>query len=125
MQPARGARDEVVAQTLRPNERVRRRPDYQRISQKGFRTRGRYLTLLISPNDLPRSRLGIIASRRLGGATQRNRAKRLVRELFRRTKASAGFDVVVLPRLEFLKVDFISLESDYQSTLARQASRQR
>ncbi len=114
-----------MPQTLKRNERIRRRPEYQRIQKNGIRTHGRYLTLLILPNDLPRSRLGITASRRLGGAVLRNRAKRLVRELFRRTKAKIGLDVVVLPRREFPNTDFASLESDYRSTLARHERRQR
>jgi ribonuclease P protein component len=113
----------MVAQTLRRDERIRRRPEYQRLHAKGVRTHGRYLTLLILPNDLPTSRLGIVASRRLGGATRRNRAKRLARELFRRAKTDAGLDVVVLPRRAFLDVDFESLEADYRSTLLRHRRR--
>ncbi|HAK56866.1 MAG: ribonuclease P protein component [Vicinamibacterales bacterium] len=117
------ARESMVAQTLRRDERIRRRPEYQRLHAKGVRTHGRYLTLLILPNDLPTSRLGIVASRRLGGATRRNRAKRLARELFRRAKTDAGVDVVVLPRRAFLDVDFESLEADYRSTLSRHRRR--
>ena len=124
-QPTRGARVQLVPQTLKRNERIRRRPEYQRIQKNGIRTHGRYLTLLILPNDLSRSRLGVTASRRLGRAVLRNRAKRLARELFRRTKSNAGLDVIVLPRREFLNADFASLESDYRSTLSRHGRRQR
>ena len=122
---ARGAGVEGVAHTLGRSERIRRRPEYQRIQTTGVRTHGRFLTLLILPNALPASRLGIVASRRLGGAARRNRAKRLARELFRRTKAQPGLDVVVLPRREFLTADFGSLEADYRSALARHARRLR
>ena len=124
-QPTCGARVQLVPQTLKRNERIRRRPEYLRIQKNGIRTHGRYLTLLILPNDLSRSRLGVTASRRLGGAVVRNRIKRLAREFFRRTKSSVGLDVVVLPRREFLNTDYASLESDYRSTLARHGRRQR
>ena len=42
------------------------------------------------PNSLGHSRLGIAATRKMGGAVVRNRAKRLVRELFRQADVPAG-----------------------------------
>jgi ribonuclease P protein component len=42
------------------------------------------MILLGQPNTLGCDRLGIIASRKFGGAVARNRAKRRLRELFRR-----------------------------------------
>ena len=113
----------IVSQTLRRDQRIRRRAEYQRVHRKAVRTHGRFLTLLTLPNDGSLSRLGIAAPRRLGGATRRNRAKRLVRELFRRSEARPGLDVVVLPRVELLTAAFESLEEDYRSTLARSARR--
>ena len=83
----------------------------------GVRTRGRYLTLFVLPNDLDVSRLGITATRRLGGATRRNRSKRLVREIFRLNKTRPGLDIVVMPRPGFSDARFASLEADYRRAL--------
>ncbi|MDE3157116.1 MAG: ribonuclease P protein component [Acidobacteriota bacterium] len=105
--------------------RIRRRAEFQRVYESGTRSHGRFSTVFFLPNTLGVTRLGIAATRKLGGAVQRNRAKRLVRELFRRHPATAGFDIVVIPRLELLKASFASLEADYRSHLDRALRRRR
>ncbi len=70
-----------------------------------------------------RPRFGVAATRKLGGAVVRNRAKRLSRELFRRHKPDADLDVVVVPRREFLAADFPSLERDYVVLLSSRGGR--
>ena len=105
--------------TLTRRERLRRRPEFLRVQHRGVRTRGRYLTLFALANDQDVTRLGVIATRRLGNATTRNRSKRLVREIFRLNKGRAGLDLVVLPRPGFSGVAFQTLQADYRATLQR------
>jgi ribonuclease P protein component len=64
-------------------------------------------------------RLGIAATKRLGGAVQRNRAKRLIREIFRHNDVAAGFDVVVVPNRQFFEASLTILEADYRAALER------
>ena len=70
-----------IAQTLSPAERIRKRPDFERVYNQGLKTPGRFMTLFLLRNGSSVSRLGIAATRKLGGAVQRNRAKRLAREI--------------------------------------------
>lgn len=89
------------------------------MQRSGVRTRGRYLTLFTLPNRRDVTRLGVIATRRLGGAVLRNRAKRLAREIFRLDKGRPGFDVVVLPHRGFSAAPFPALQADYQTARRR------
>lgn len=121
------ARRRTGSSTMRfdRSERVRRHTDYQRIYKQGVRIHGRYLTLFLLSNGLKVSRLGVAATRKIGNAVVRNRAKRLVREIFRRNKPDPGFDVVVVPRRELVDVSLTDLEIEFQHTLARSLRRAR
>jgi ribonuclease P protein component len=104
---------------FRPDERIRRRAHFQQVYEQGIRIRGRYSTMFVLANQLKVGRLGIAATRKLGGAVVRNRAKRLIREVFRRNKLAAGLDVVVVPRRELLSTSLSVLEADYLKLLER------
>lgn len=106
-------------QALPGAERIRRRPDFERVYNAGTRVQGRFMTVMVLPTSGAMSRLGVAATRKLGSAVDRNRAKRLAREVFRRQKVAAGLDVVVIPRREMLNVPFASLEADYRAALDR------
>jgi ribonuclease P protein component len=99
--------------------RIRRRPEFLQVYEHGVRIRVRLMTVMAHRNTLGRSRLGIAATRKLGGAVIRNRAKRLVRELFRRADVPAGLDIVVIPRADLLDADFRTLESEFRYALRR------
>jgi ribonuclease P protein component len=114
------------AQRFDKGQRLRRRGEFQQVFDTGVRTRGRFFTVLLAPSRTGRSRLGIVASRKLGDAVRRNRAKRLIREVFRRSQNSAGqirVDMVVIPRAELFTAAFAALEEDYRSVIARSIPR--
>jgi ribonuclease P protein component len=89
------------------------------VYEDGVRVHSRYSTVFLLPNQRGVGRLGIAATKKIGGAVQRNRAKRLIREVFRRNKIAPGFDVIVIPKREFLDASLSTLEADYRNLVER------
>jgi len=89
-----------TGESLPPRARLRRKRDFQRVFQGGWRGGTRELRLVIRPNDLGYPRLGLAVGRKVGNAVVRNRMKRRLREVFRRERAllAAPVDVVVIPQ---------------------------
>ena len=107
-------------QTFEDANRIRRRPEFQRVYEGGQRLRLRLMTVMVLPNGSGVSRLGIAATRKqLGGAVVRNRAKRLVREVFRKADVPGGLDIVVIPRRDMLDVEYRTIEAEFRYALRR------
>jgi ribonuclease P protein component len=116
----------MSSQRFGKTRRVRRSGEYQKAFKTGIRVHGRFFTLVMAPNDESAIRLGIVASRKLGNAVTRNRAKRLIREVFRRIPEpmpSFRADLVVIPRAELLSAPFETLQEDFRGTLRRGLAR--
>ncbi len=112
----------MQSQRFSKTRRVRRRAEFQRAFDSGVRIQARYFTLVAAPGNGPGDRLGIVASRKLGDAVRRNRAKRLIREIFRQTPSSPGrpgVDLVVIPRRELFDAAYSNLEADFRAALRR------
>lgn len=77
------------------------------------------MTLFVKRTGRDGSRLGITATRRIGGAVIRNRAKRLARELFRQQPIVPGLDIVVVPRREFPDAPYLGLQREFSVLVDR------
>jgi ribonuclease P protein component len=104
---------------FRANEHIRVRKDFQHIYDTGRRLPGRLMILFVRQNGTTAPRLGIAATRKIGSAVIRNRAKRLARELFRHHKPPGGLDIVVIPRREMVDASYVTLEAEFSALLKR------
>lgn len=78
------------------------------------------MTLFVLPNRLDCTRLGIAATRKMGMAVVRNRAKRRVREAFRLGVWPSGLDLVVVVRRELVTAAWNDIVQEFGSLLKRQ-----
>ncbi len=96
--------------SLPKEARLRKPREFRCVYTEGKRFEGRLFTVFVLPTTGAFQRLGITASKKaIGNAVQRNRAKRLLRETFRLSKAELNgletkFDWVLNARRNLLRV---------------------
>lgn len=88
------------SQRLRRNQRITRSGDFQAVYDGGRKQVGPGMVFWVLPREDQPYRLGVVASRKVGGAVIRVRARRRLREVFRRHRAllTGGGDVVLIAR---------------------------
>jgi ribonuclease P protein component len=93
--------------------------EFQRVYREGRRFLGTALALYVRPTDEHR-RVGIAAGKRFGGAVVRNRAKRRLREAFRRLEGRLRDrgDLVLVARSPVLTAPFEAIVSEMEALCA-------
>ena len=81
---------------------IRNQSDFQALYNKGKSTGSRFVVILYRKNGQSRSRRAFLASKKVGNAVERNRARRLMKESFRlieqKTPIKTGYDVLFIAR---------------------------
>ncbi len=95
-------------ESLPRRERVRKRREYVAVQGRGRKLHTDHFLVFVLPRADSPTRLGVTVSKKVGGAVERNRVKRLVREAFRRSKTlfPQGLDVVFVAKRAAVEADF-------------------
>jgi len=113
---------DLPSERLLPANRLTHPRDYVRVRGEGMAYRGRCCLLLVLAAAGETSRVGFIASRRgVGGAVQRNRAKRRLREIVRRRWSRVppeGYLLVFIASRRTVEAAHQSLATDVETLLA-------
>jgi ribonuclease P protein component len=79
-------------EALPKTRRLAKRREFVEVYESGQKVFSRYTVLFFAGNELPHSRIGITATKKLGKANVRNRLKRWTRETYRRQREPLGID---------------------------------
>jgi ribonuclease P protein component len=104
--------------------RLDRVAEFNRVKSEGESCHGRFMVLSVLRNTPSKdTRVGLITSRRLGGAVERNRVRRRFREIVRvaRPGLQEGLWLVLIARKNAVDAPFLALQREWLQ-LARRAS---
>jgi ribonuclease P protein component len=89
--------------------RLLKHSDFDRVYKQGRRHFSSHMTVFYLRQAEGGARVGFTVGRVLGGAVERNRIKRRLREAVRRSVLRTAVDVVINPKKSVLTVEFTAL----------------
>ncbi len=95
------------------------REQFSSVFRRGRVYFGSVIVLRVMRNDLGSSRLGLVVGKRVGGAVQRNRVKRWIREIVKIRAIPQGWDVVVIARPNMQGAKYQDVELELQRLLVK------
>lgn len=87
---------------MKYSESLKKTGDFRRVYRTGNSLANRYLVMYVRKNGLPRNRIGISVSRKVGNSVVRHHLTRLIRESYRLSeeKYPVGYDLVIVVRVQ-------------------------
>jgi ribonuclease P protein component len=100
---------------------LRRKADFVAVGRQGIARSNQLLALRALRTDGPETRLGLSTPRTIGGAVERNRLRRRLRELMRarRVELGVGWDLLLIARPEAARATYAELGEALASLLRR------
>lgn len=87
--------------------------EFRRLYNKGKSAASKYVVIYIRKNHGLTNRLGITVSKKVGGAVQRNRVRRRLKEIYRLSemKLNPGYDIVIVARVQSQSAQYNELKT--------------
>lgn len=100
---------------------LRKNKEFGFVFRRGKKQVGRLMVIYAVKNRLGRNRYGIIASKKVGNAVKRNRARRRLKDFIRKTEANLknGFDIVLIARASINEASFQVIVDEGEQLLKR------
>lgn len=101
--------------------RLLKRDLFRRVYEQGRKFQAKYFTAFVLAGSGDRPRIGITVTRKIGNSVERNRARRLVREVFRKNKwlVPPGVDIVINVKRPLVETGYRDLEGDFVTFLKK------
>ncbi|MEM9728975.1 MAG: ribonuclease P protein component [Myxococcota bacterium] len=117
----RGGDPNAPAEGLGRADRLKKRFEFRQVQLRGRRIHTPHFLIVVQPNTLANTRLGITVTKKVGNAVERNRVKRVVREVFRRNRPlfPESHDVVFIAKKGAPEVGYQRLVDEVRGAARR------
>ncbi|MHB1419274.1 MAG: ribonuclease P protein component [Bacillota bacterium] len=88
--------------------------DYRKVYKKGRWVNGEYLVMHFIRKEQNITRVGFSVSRKVGGAVDRNRIRRILKEICRLndSRIKTGYDIIFVARVKIKGISYRLVEKD-------------
>ena len=103
------------------SDRLLKRDSFRQVYEQGRKIQSRLFTAFLVAKQKGNPRIGITVTRKIGNSVERNRARRLLREAFRKNKwlAPQGVDIVINVKRALLEAGYREVEGELIALLKR------
>jgi len=95
-------------------QKLRKSNEFRHVFSTGNRKIGRYVNLYKLPLKQDYNRVGIVTKKNIGNAVQRNKVKRILREIWRTrcNQLISGYDIIILARKKIVQARYNEIEAE-------------
>lgn len=100
---------------------LRRKKDFTSIYNRGKSSASKYVVIFYRKNNLEYNRIAFLASKKVGKSVKRNKARRLMKEIYRihKDRIKTGYDIIFIARKNMEQANFVELENTTERLLKR------
>ena len=97
---------------LKKEKRVLKNREYQYVYRRGYSYVNRLAVIYVVPRPLQQTRVGFVTGKKIGCAVERNRCRRLMKEVYRlhQYELADGFDIVLIGRGYMKEENYANVE---------------
>lgn len=114
-----------MANTMKKTVKINQNHLFRRLYRVGKNHVTPYFAVYVKKNRLGRNRLGITATKKIGNAVQRNRARRLITEAYRllEDRLPTGLDLVIVARKKTVYAKMQPVKDSLEAVFLRDAGK--
>jgi ribonuclease P protein component len=100
---------------------LRKKKEFTLLYNKGKSVGEKCLVLIFRKNGLPYNRKAFVASKKVGGSVQRNRARRLLKESYRSIENDLrpGYDILFIARRSIVELKCADVKKSMEAAIRK------
>ncbi len=95
-------------------QKLKKSNEFRYVFSTGNRKVGKYVILYMLHLEQNNNRVGIVTKKNIGNAVQRNKVKRILREIWRTrcNQLISGYDIIILARKKIVQTQYKDIETE-------------